>query len=520
MRDREGATEPALLDLPGLFDATDGLLADGAAGEMDDAPRPTPWWRSRGAIIAVSAVLVLAVLAGGGVALAQRRGSGVTYVAQPVTRGDLSLTISATGPVQATIYNVTFAGSGKLAAIDVTIGQQVNAGDVLARLDPTSLQDALNQAEANYSAARVALDNARTNQQKVQAQTQAQVAAAADQEQNAIYVCNHPAGGGEATPTPTPSPGCIQTAQDQYAAAQAQANQQNAAAAAQVSNAAAQLNSADQQLQTAQHNLGNTTLTAPHAGTIATINGSVGGTPGVSGTTSSASGVGSGGGGVFIQIVDLSSLQVQADVNEADIGGVAVGQPVVFTVSAYGSRQFRGMVSAVSPLGQTVANVVTYPVSIQVRLPLPQGVSLLPGMTATVTISTAERSGVLLVPAGAVTFARAAADPNSYHFITRDQQAAGLRQARQLLDTLVSGAADSAKDNPTPAIVLERAENAWVIKPVVLGLTDGTSYEALAGLSEGESVIVGAQGASLPTPASGGSGGGRGGGRNPFGGGG
>jgi multidrug efflux pump subunit AcrA (membrane-fusion protein) len=503
---RQGPTYDAL-DLPGL-ETGDETLAD-----LGPELKAVPWWRRRWVVITSAALLVVILL---GVVLVVLRSlrPRVVYLDQPAAVGNLTLTISATGPVQGAVYNVDFSGSGKIAEIDVKLGQQVIAGQTLAKLDMTSLQDAVNQAQASVDQAQTGLDNASTNEDKVQAQTDAQVAAAYDQEQNAIYTCDHPPQG------QTAAPNCVQAAEDQFAAAQAQADAQNAAAAAQVSSAQAQLNTAQAQLNTAQHNLGNATLTAPHAGTVAAINGTVGGMPGAGGSASASGAAGSGSGGnVFIQIADLSALQVVAGVNEADVAGVSSGEAAQFTVSAYGNRMFRGTVNAVSPLGQTASNVVTYPVTIDVDAQSLQGANLFPGMTATVTITTAQRFNVLLIPASAVTFARNAANPNLSGFLTRTQVMNAINQARQQLTQLQNGSTDVSNDNPTPAYVLERVKGQWVVKPVVLGLTDGSSYEVLAGLSPGERLVVGTQGGVAPTGNSSGGfkgfrifGGGRGGG--------
>lgn len=507
-----------MLDLPGFSEDTAPFESD----TLSEPPRP--WWRQRWAVIGGVALAVILLVGIVLTALASRRTPAV-YQYATATQGDLTLTVTATGPLQSAIYDVNFSGSAKLAEIDVKIGQQVTAGQTLARLDVTSLQDAVNQAQAGVSAAQTSLSNALTNQSKIQAQTQAQLAEAYDQEQLAIQNCNSPKSS-PGTPTPTPSAACINQAHDQYNAAVAQANAQNSSAAGQVSSAQAQLNSAQTQLTTAQHNLGNATITASHAGTVAVINGTVGGSPGVASSTSTSGASGGSGGGVFIQIADLSSLQAQANINEADIGNVALGEAARFTVSAYGTRVFRGTVSAVSPIGQTVSNVVTYPVTIDVDTQGLTGVNLLPGMTANVTISTAQLTGVLLIPTTAVTFARSAANPNDLALISRSQVGVAMRQARQMLADLESADATVAKVNPLPAYVLERTTTgAWVVKPVVLGLFNGSLYEVLSGLSQGDRVVVGQAGASGAATSSGaggtrGGGFGGGGGRGGFGGGG
>jgi HlyD family secretion protein len=284
----------------------------------------------------------------------------------------------------------------------------------------------------------------------------------------------------------------VNSAQAQLNTALANAASSNTSAQSQVSTAQAQLNTAQVQLQTAQHNLANATLTAPHDGIVTIINGSVGGTPGAS---TGATGT-SGSSGAFIQIVDVSALQVLADVNESDTGYLKVGEPALFTVSAYSNLTFRGTVTAISPNGQTVSNVVTYPVYIDVDMNDLQRANLLPGMTANVTINVVQRPNVLLIPVSAVNFARAATTTANTPrpLITQDQANVALDQARQMLRTLQFQQPTISNDSPIPAFVLERTSSGqFVAKPVVLGLTDQTVYEVLAGLSSGETIVDGVQ---------------------------
>ena len=232
-------------------------------------------------------------------------------------------------------------------------------------------------------------------------------------------------------------------------------------------------------------NSANATLMASHAGTVTVINGAVG-----------ASSTVGGAGTHFIQIVDTSSLQINANISEADIAKVAVNDTVQFSVDAYGSQQFSGTVTAIAPQGSSTSGVVTYPVTVSVDMTKLNGANLLPGMTATLLITTATRSNVLLVPAGAITFAQTAA---AQGLISQAAVGDALSQARQQLLNLQNGS--NAQDNPSPAVVLEVVNGQGVARPVVVGLTDGTMYEVLAGLAEGETVVTSVAGAS-GTPAS------------------
>ena len=267
---------------PLLHDDLDLLEFDSDEGET--TPLPTPWWRHRWVPI-VSGIVLIAVVAsivGARMASAQK---ATTYQYGTVRQGNLALTVSGTGPVSADLYNLSFATSGTVSEIDVSVGQTVKAGQTLAKLDPTALQNAVSQA-------------------------QLEAYIAYDQEQQALDKCNS---------SSNPPVDCVQLAENQYA-------------------------SAAQQLATAKANLANATLSATHAGVVTAINGAVGETPGSGSSGSSTSSSSSSG---FIQIADNSSLHITTSVNEADISGIANGQTATFTVTAYPSRIFRGTVSAV-----------------------------------------------------------------------------------------------------------------------------------------------------------------------------
>jgi len=216
--------------------------------------------------------------------------------------------------------------------------------------------------------------------------------------------------------------------------------------------------------------------------------------------------------GTFNQTVDPSVLQVVAYVNESDMANVKLGDPAQFTVSAYGNRIFTGVVNAISPNGVTVSNVVTFTVYVDVDTNDLQGTTLLPGMTANVTIEVGRRTHILLIPVNAVNFARTSAVANTATgtpaLISQEQVTAGLGQASRMLQQLQHQHPAIASENPTPAFVLQQSGGQFLAKPVVLGLTDGTNYEVLAGLSPGETIIVGVAGPRSPSAPGGSPGGG------------
>jgi membrane fusion protein, macrolide-specific efflux system len=358
---------------------------------LDEVALPKPVRRGkRRRFITISVLLVLVIAAGVVYYVFRSSSATTTYQTMPVTQGNLVLTATTTGSVQANTYDADFSTSGTLAAIYVHVGQRVHAGQKLAQLNTTALQDALKLAQAQL-------------QQTEDSGTW-----------DAIQI------------------------------AQAQVNQ-------------------------AQHNLDAATLTAPHSGTITAINGSIGSTPG-----------GSASGG-FIEITDMSTLSVLLSVNEADIGHAAHGNPVRFTVDAYGNRAFRG---------QTNNNIVTYPVSMSIDSSSLQGSNLIPGMTANATITTMTRQNVLMIPNSAVSFAQGAVTQG---LIQLNQVQSALVSARQTLASMIRSQGVSLwQDNPNASSVLEQRNGQLAAVPVILGLSDGSSYEVLSGLNANGTIVVGA----------------------------
>src|SRR5262249_45759451 len=183
---------------------------------------------------------------------------------------------------------------------------------------------------------------------------------------------------------------------------------------------------------------------------------------------------------------------------------VAKGQSVDFTVGAYSDvKAFHGTITTIAPVGQSTSGSVTYTVTIDVDTHSLQGANLMPGMTANLTITTTRRSNELLIPASAISYAQQHVTPAG-GVISAAQFGAALQQAMQLLNQVKQPDATAAQNHLTPGFVLERQQGKWVAKGVVLGLTDGTTYVVLAGLSEGEVVVTGQHGGSSTSGSSGG----------------
>ncbi|HKV85423.1 MAG TPA: efflux RND transporter periplasmic adaptor subunit [Ktedonobacterales bacterium] len=426
-----------------------------------------------------SAALLLALVAVLALVVVNTRATVIHYT--KLTRGNLTVSFGGSGLLQTATYGAGFTGSGSVSEIDVTVGQQVNQGDTIAKLNTTLLQDAYNEAQTAVSNAQTAVTDAQNTLQAVQAQTAAEASSAYDAEQAAINACN------------ANDSACVQKAQDDYATAQAKESHDNAVAQQAADEAQNALNTAQARLQTAQDNLSGAVLTAPHAGTITAINGAVGSV--VVGLSSNAPV------SVFAQIADLSSLQVKSNISVNHISGVAKGDAVQIRVPVAGNQVFNGTVDAVSPVGASSGGALTYPVVIDVAPPDTSSAQLLPGMRANVVITTQQREGVLLIPVSAVTFATAAADRKHGGFLTAAQTQTALSAARNLLLNLQNTGTDLSQDDPTAAYVLQFVQNKWVAQPVVIGLSDGASYEVLATtLNQGDTIVTGQTNSAVTIP--------------------
>src|SRR6266852_9312299 len=139
------------------------------------APQP-PWWRGRRGIIIIAVILLFVILGGIVLAIRLTRRPTRVYQTATVTQGNFALTISATGPLQGGIYNINFTGGGIISELDVKVGQTVKQGQVLAKLDKTSLQDAVNTAQATVMQDITAVNNNSSSSGATQAQSASSIA--------------------------------------------------------------------------------------------------------------------------------------------------------------------------------------------------------------------------------------------------------------------------------------------------------------------------------------------------------
>jgi multidrug efflux pump subunit AcrA (membrane-fusion protein) len=507
---------PTIATITGGLDF--GPLLDQDPEDADLAPPFTYHTHKRRTWLLPLAIGLLVILLGGGL-LTYRllaRPPAVQYTQAAATVGNLTVTVSGTGPVQAgAIYNLNFAANGPIKTIKVQVGQHVNQGQALATLDATTLQDAVNQANNSVNSAQTAMNNAQQGLSNTQTQQHTALDIAKINEQNGLSSCKTTgspgsgSGGGGTNPSPTatPSPAtvasCEKLVTDQYNQAVNQANSTIASAQNQLNSAQNQLNSAQASLQTAQNNLANATLVAPHAGVIEAINGLVGENAGGAGGSAGAA----SGSSAFMVLVDASTLTIAAQVNEASIAAVAVDQPAQFTVPAYSSQTFHASVTSINTLGQASSSVVTFQVNLAIDMQSIGSLHVYPGMTATVNITTAERISTLLVPSTALSFAATALQNGELD--------------RNALRSLIgSGSPRSGSTTGNQGIVVKLKGGKLVPVLVTTGLTNGQQTEILSGLQEGDQVVIGQTGGATTTggntnPRGIFGGGGRGGGNFP-----
>src|SRR6266705_1297651 len=268
------------------------------------------------------------------------------YQTAPVARGDLTQLVTATGQVEP-VLNVQVGSqiSGRISKIFVDYNSMVKSNQSIAQIDPSSYQANLLRAEAD-------LTNAMANL----ALTQVQARRA-----ESLYTNNLISG-------------------SDHDIAQAQMQQ-----------AQAQVLSSQAPVENAAVDLSRCTIYAPVDGVVISRNVDMGQTVAASFNTPT----------LFVIANDLTKMQIDALVSEADIGGVEVGQAVNLTVDAYPYRTFRGKLSQIRYGAITNQNVINYDCVIAVDN---SDLKLLPGMTASISVVIAEKDGAIKVPNAALRF--------------------------------------------------------------------------------------------------------------------
>ena len=363
-------------------------------------------------IILIAVIVVAVVGAGFRLFGGSKAKHKVTYETAAVTKGEISESVTATGTIEpVTEVEVGTQVSGIIDKIYADYNSVVTKGQLIAEMDRVTLQSEVASQRAAYNGAKAEYEYQRKNYERNRGLHEKQLISDTDYEQS---VYNY------------------EKAKSSYESSQAS-------------------------LAKAERNLSYATITSPIDGVV--INRAVEeGQTVASGFETPT---------LFTIAADLTQMQVVADVDEADIGGVKDGQRVTFSVDAYPNDTFEGVVTQIR-LGEdsstssgssgTSGTVVTYEVVISAPNP---DLKLKPRLTANVTIYTLDRKNVLSVPARALRFTP---------------------------EKPLIGENDIVKDCESEHKLWTREGNTFIAHPVTVGISNGVNTEIVSGIDEGATV--------------------------------
>jgi HlyD family secretion protein len=432
-------------------------------------------------------IVVAAGLISGGYLYTQGIGARPAFRTAAVTRGPLTSAVSATGTLNAVItVQVGSQISGQIKELHADFNSAVKKDQLIARIDPESFEAKVNQSRAQVDAARASVLNQQAVVEKTRADLENSRAALAASRANTAKAQvtvvdsrrtlgrNHDLRlrGLIAQADEDTAQAAYDSAVAQQEASKAQEEAQGSSvrsaeaqlrvAEAMLTNAKAQVVQNEAALRQAQVDLDRTFIRAPVDGVVVGRNVDVGQTVAASLQAPT----------LFTIAQDLRNMQVDTNVDEADVGRVKVGQTVTFTVDSFPGRTFGGEVVQIRKAPLVVQNVVTYDVVVSAKNPDQR---LLPGMTANVRIVIEQKDNVIQVPNAALRFRPPGMEPTERE-----------RPARPSTPGGRSGGPPSGR--------------VWIVgtdgKPapvsLQLGIGDGTYTEVAKGeLKDGEHVIVG-----------------------------
>src|ERR1043166_332671 len=373
----------------------------------------------------ITTLVIVAALVGLGVwgyFYAQSRGASPKYRTTKIERGPLTAAVSSTGNLNAvTTVQVGSQVSGQVKELFADFNTLVKKNQVIARIDPEIFEAKVNQAKADVDSAQATVANQVAQVEKAKADVENARSALAEAKANTAKAQVGVLDSKRDLERKTElfkreliAKSDLDTAQAAYDSAvalldAARAKEQSLGAG--IQSAAAQLRVVEAQLQSARAqvdqkkaglaqaaaDLEHTTIRAPVNGVVVSRQVDVGQTVAASLQAPV----------LFTIAEDLTKMQVEVSVDEADIGRVHLDDRATFTVDAFSGQQFTGTVTQIRKAAQVVQNVVTYTVVVSVDNP---GGRLLPGMTANVKMITAEKPSVLKVANAALRFRPAGAD--------------------------------------------------------------------------------------------------------------
>ncbi len=362
-------------------------------------------WRKKWWILTLAIIVLLIMWLFGAFSGAKEQGLS----SMRISRGDLRQEVSATGEIQPlNTVNVGSQVSGTIENLYVDYNSKVKKGDILLTIEPSVLQASVDEALASLESAKSQRNLAKNEYERNKTLYESDFISRAEMEQ--------------AQATYEQAEQSVKRMQSQY--------------------------------DRALTNLGYATITSPVDGTVISREVDVGQTVAASFQTPD----------LFKIAEDLSKMQIETAVSEADIGMVKEGQVVEFTVDAYPTQTFKGLVRQIRLSPTTTSNVVVYTVVIDVDN---SDLRLMPGMTAFVTILVSERDGVF-----------------------KAQNAAFLLRS---FDGIVENAGDAT---PQTHLAIQRGEDVILI-PYEKGLVTATETEIISDqLQDGDRIIVGRMGQS------------------------
>ena len=443
--------------------------------------------------------LAVVILGGGAVWFWAHRTSPLQYQVAKVERGEIDSAISATGNCNAVVtVQVGSQVSGNIKALYADFNTKVKKGQLVASIDPASFQARVNQSQASLDSARAQvangqaqvrksqadIANAQANQENLKANiAKAKVAVldAKSKLDRRLEMYKERLISAEDRDTAQATFDAAVAAEDAAHAMYSAGDETVQATKAelevskmQLASAQAQVKQAVAALSQAQVDLDHTELTAPVDGTVVARHMDVGQTVAASFQAPT----------IFDIAQDLTKMQVDTSVDEADIGRVQMGQTAWFTVDAYPNREFNGTVTQIRKAAINVQNVVTYDVVVAVSNP---DLKLFPGMTANVKVLTDKREHALRVP-------------NSALRVKLDQPA----RAKDMVPTVHASTTTARQRAPKAGATVYVLNAAGQPKPVRVetGISDGQFTEVTGAIHENDLVVTAVSGAKTSAPTS------------------
>ncbi len=407
-------------------------------------------------------VVIIAVIAAGALSYAflfNRKDNKMNYVLKPVEVGDIQSIVVATGTLNpVTTVEVGSQVSGRIDKLNADFNSRVKKGEIVAELDQSLFLTRVKQSEANYKSSAAALEKAKVNHENAKRSL--------DRMKDLFAK-------GFASPEEKDA------AEEKFYAYQAEVK----ASEAKLEQASAQLESNNVDLQ-------HTIISSPIDGIVISRNVNVGQTVAASFQAP-----------VLFEIAnDLTKMQIDCNVDEADVGSIREGQRTTFTVDAFPDEVFQGKVVQVRFAPIIVQNVVTYDTIIEVHN---TELKLKPGMTATVSIVVDEGKDILKVPNAALRFT-----PD----LSPEEISKLFKKAAEQSAERRDGGFSTGEEKQRPFMQGKKPPVVWALNEkkqlqpifVVTGLSDANFTEIVRGrLTQDQKVITGMELASEQSNGSG-----------------